>query len=278
MTEMIASEHFFYQELNDTQRAAWDKIYKTLINSTGHEDITENEAMIAVFRGKNKSLAEAKTEFYKLGFSFDEVDAIFLRLSDPNVLIIKPFHMPQEFGNEDFLSHLPYHAEDINESRQNPIVLFRGLSSFFQNTNATQQELETFTRWIADHFTFAPFWGKNEHGVDWGYSYMQMWAKSKIATHSISPQTDLVFLVGEDQKAYVVIKIPRLNKEVLYSFSDLIGNLDTYIQQESLLPGKPCPKVKYYNLTTNASKTEIEKTSWQKDEYEDIPPSPDSMQ
>lgn len=190
------------------------------------------------------------------------------------LVVIEPFSSPtakpKQF-DESFLDHLNYHVEDPSESRQNPLVLFRGISTFYKNSSTTQNELEVFTRWIVENFQFAPFWGKNKHGIEWGTSYMQMWPKSSFGSKHVSLQFDVIFMVGEDHKPYVVIKIPRTRQERLYAFDDLVKNLAVYIHDETLLPGKICPVQKYFNFATGAQPDQTDPTSWKLDYYEDIP-------
>ena len=182
------------------------------------------------------------------------------------------------YGDTNFLNQMHYHVEDINESRQNPITLFRGISTFFDEQTTSQKDLEIFTKWLVNHFSFAPFWGKNQHGNDWGQSYLQMWPKAKFTNQSTSLQFDLIFLVDEKNRPFVLVKIPRLKKEMLYHFEDLALHLDRYISDTDLKAGIPWPESKYYYLDTNAQKDVKKKTSWSKELYEDIPPRPISHQ
>jgi hypothetical protein len=178
------------------------------------------------------------------------------------------------YGDEQFLDHLKFDVEDLNESRQNPLVLFRGLSKFYENTGVTQKELETFTRWVIERFSFSPFWGRNKHGNDWGYSYLQMWPKSNFANSNVGIQFDLVFLVNQKSEPFVVIRLPGHQKEVLYNFKDLVSHIDEFIQPNNLIPGRVYTQNTYYSLITGAQYDTKEKTTWERDEYEDIPEPP----
>ncbi len=176
-----------------------------------------------------------------------------------------PSYGAGKYGDEKFLDHLVYNVDD---PQQNLVALFRGVSTFYKDTGTLQVELELFSKWVLDNFSFTPFWGRNMNGIDWGYSYLQMWPKANFATGNVSPQFDVVFLVDEKNRPFILVKIPKLNMEELYDFHDFVAHKGRYVGGNKLSPSFENKSLPYSYFTTNEQYNVTEPTIWMKEAYE----------
>lgn len=181
---------------------------------------------------------------------------------------------PTIFGDESFITHfdrIKFHVVDPNQSRNNPYAFFRGLVSFYKGTKVTQADLEKFTRWIlnqraeVDGFEYVPFWGKNEHGVEWGYSAGQIF----LGHPHLKSQVDFVFVVDTKNKAYLILR--NNGRESIHPFVDVANNMDSYFVNGNIPVGGPVEGETYYNFNTHQNMGSKEKGTWEKEEYDDVP-------
>lgn len=174
------------------------------------------------------------------------------------------------YGDTKFLDQLKFHVVDINDKGRNDVdAFFRGLVSFYKDAGVDQYELKTYTTWLVKNFNFVPFWGRNEHGVDWGYSTMQMWHKSS------NLQFDVTFFVDEKNKPFVFIKAPLNKQEVMYDFHFIVTGLEKYVGPNGLIqPYQEDLSKDYFYFATGAQYPETKPTHWFKEKSDDFPIHP----